>query len=150
MDVREQRAWRSYVHAHARLLAELNRRLLAGVELSIADYEVLVHLSEARDASLRIYELAEVLQWERSRLSHHVSRMERRGLVTREGCETDARGAFVVLSADGRHALEEAAPLHAADVRELFVKPAGKALAEVDAASRRIASAIDLRGIGNT
>jgi DNA-binding MarR family transcriptional regulator len=66
-----------------------------------------------------VSELAAVLQWERSRLSHHVKRMERRGLVEREECADDGRGAYVVLTAAGRAALTAAAPDHVRTVRRL-------------------------------
>ncbi len=129
--------------AHARLMAELNARLMAGAGLSIADYEVLVHLSEASDGRLRVHALAERMQWDRSRLSHHLSRMERRGLVGREECATDARGSVVVTTDEGHSTLERAAPMHAADVRGLFVEPVGAALEELDRLSHRILGALE-------
>jgi len=70
--------------------------------LSIPDVEVLAHLSEASAGRLRSFALGQLLQWERSRLSQHLTRMERRGLVTRERCSTDQRGAFVVVTPEGR------------------------------------------------
>jgi DNA-binding MarR family transcriptional regulator len=66
-----------------------------------------------------VFELAEDLQWEQSRLSHHLARMQRRGLVAREECTTDRRGAFVVLTDAGQDAIEKAAPGHVALVRQL-------------------------------
>ena len=84
LDDDQQRAWRAYVGSHARLLAELNRRLVEVSGLTLADYEVLVHLSEASDQRLRSFELADAMQWERSRLTHHLTRMTKRGLVVRE------------------------------------------------------------------
>ncbi|GAA4775819.1 MarR family transcriptional regulator [Actinomycetospora chlora] len=121
LDQRQQRAWRGHLAVAARLQAELNRRLQADAGLSLADFDVLVALSERGDggAPLRVTELAEALQWEKSRLSHHLTRMQRRGLVGREDCPDDARGAFVVLSPTGRSAIEQAAPAHVAAVREL-------------------------------
>jgi DNA-binding MarR family transcriptional regulator len=116
----EQRAWRVYLGLHRELTARLNRQLQADSQLSLADYGVLVELSEAPDCRLRPYELAGNLQWEQSRLSHHVGRMQRRGLVSREGCTADGRGAFIVLTPCGRGLIEAAAPAHAAAVRELF------------------------------
>jgi DNA-binding MarR family transcriptional regulator len=89
--------------------------------LSLSDYEVLVHLSEAPDGQLRAYQLSRALQWEKSRLSHHLTRMEGRGLVTRREGKTDGRGAFVVLTQEGRAAIEAAAPTHVADVRDAFI-----------------------------
>jgi DNA-binding MarR family transcriptional regulator len=138
----EQDAWRVYVRGHARLMAELHRRLVAASGLGLTDYEVLVHLSEATDGRLRSFELAEAMQWERSRLTHHLTRMEQRALIVRRRCDDDGRGSYVELTRDGRRSLERAAPRHAADVRELFVDPAGSSLLSLARASRRIGAAV--------
>lgn len=119
LDERQQRAWRGHLAVQARLQAQLNRRLQSGSGLSLADFDVLVALSEREGVSMRVRELAEALQWEKSRLSHHLSRMQRRGLVERQDCPDDARGAFVVLTEDGRRTIEQAAPAHVEAVREL-------------------------------
>ncbi len=115
----EQHAWRGLLQMMGRLDAELNRQLQDASGLSQADYGVLVPLSEAPDGRLRPYELVRTLAWEQSRLSHHLSRMEKRGLVERQECASDRRGAFVVLTPTGREAIEAAAPTHVATVREL-------------------------------
>ena len=115
----EQRAWRNWLAATAHLPAALNRELQRDADLSLQDFEVLVHLSESTERRARISDLAQALEWERSRLSHHVKRMEKRGLVAREECTDDARGAFVVLAERGRTAIEAAAPGHAATVKRL-------------------------------
>jgi DNA-binding MarR family transcriptional regulator len=115
----QQRAWRGLLQMTSRLDARLNRELQQTSGLSLADYDVLVLLTEAPDGRLRVFELAEDLQWEQSRLSHHLARMQRRGLVAREECTTDRRGAFVVLTDAGRDAIEKAAPAHVATVRRL-------------------------------
>ncbi len=101
----------------SRLDARLGRQLLAESGLSMADFEVLVVLSDVPDGRRRAFELGRQLQWEKSRLSHHLTRMERRGLVVREGCPTDRRGAFIALTPAGRTALEDAAPGHVETVR---------------------------------
>lgn len=113
----EQRTWRTYLRMSALLPAHLNRQLQRDSGLSLPEYEVLVHLSEAPAQRLRPYQLCEALNWEQSRLSHQLTRMERRGLVAREECAADGRGAFVLLRPDGAAALRAAAPGHAADVR---------------------------------
>lgn len=144
LDEAQQRAWRAYVGSHALLIAELNRRLVAVAGITIADFEVLVHLSEAPDQRLRSFELAEKMQWERSRLTHHLGRMVKRGLVVREPCEDDARGSFILATTAGKRVLRRAAPHHAADVRELFVEPAGRDLAAVARIGPRITAAVDI------
>jgi DNA-binding MarR family transcriptional regulator len=116
----QQRIWRDYLRLERLLPAQLNRELQAGSGLSLAEYAVLVHLSEADSGRLRPFQLGEGLQWEQSRLSHQLTRMERRGLVLREGCPSeDGRGAYVTLTAAGQTAIESAAPAHAAAVLEL-------------------------------
>jgi DNA-binding MarR family transcriptional regulator len=119
LDERQQRAWRGYLAMQARLQAQLNRQLQADSGLSLADFDVLVALTDRPDVAVRVLELAEALQWEKSRLSHHLARMERRGLIERQDCPDDARGAFVVLSEAGREAIERAAPAHVETVRSL-------------------------------
>ena len=89
--------------------------------LSAADYEVLVNLSEAPGGRLRAFELSGATQWEKSRLSHHITRMVHRALVRRETCPTDSRGAFVVMTDAGRAAIEAAAPRHVENVRRWFI-----------------------------
>jgi DNA-binding MarR family transcriptional regulator len=105
----------------AQLLRHLNRQLQRDSDLSLSDYEVLVHLSEAAAGRLRPFELGAALQWEKSRLSHHLTRMEKRGLVGREECTTDARGAFVVITAAGREAIDMTAPGHVAEIRKVLI-----------------------------
>lgn len=121
LDEEETRAWRGFLQMSAQLNARLNRNLVRDAGMSEADYAVLVHLTEAPDARLRAFELGAILQWEKSRLSHHLTRMERRGLVAREECESDARGSFVVVTEQGRAAIEAAAPGHLEDVRRYFI-----------------------------
>ena len=127
----QQRAWRSYLTMTAQLSAHLHRQLQAESGLSLADFEVLVQLTDRPDRRARILELAAALQWEKSRLSHHLARMERRGLVGREECPHDARGSFVVLTSRGLGAIEQAAPAHVAAVREMVFDQLSDA--EVDA-----------------
>jgi DNA-binding MarR family transcriptional regulator len=115
----QQQAWRTYLNLQARLTAALNRQLQADAGLSLADYEVLVQLTDAPDIRLRPYELQRALQWEQSRLSHHLARMQRRGLVAREECAADGRGAYVALTDAGREAITAAAPRHVDTVRRM-------------------------------
>jgi DNA-binding MarR family transcriptional regulator len=121
LDDHEQQAWRAYQQLRHQLDARLRADLVRTSGLSDADYAVLVHLSEAADEQLRARDLAGTLQWEKSRLSHQIKRMEKRGLVERAECPTDARGAFVVLTEQGRKAIEAAAPLHVDAVRRYVI-----------------------------
>jgi len=116
----EQRAWRTYLRMGSLLPAALNRQLQHDCGLTLPEYEVLVQLSEAPEQRLRPFQVCDALNWEQSRLSHQLTRMQHRGLVTREECEADGRGAFVVLTAAGADAIREAAPRHVATVRRLI------------------------------
>jgi DNA-binding MarR family transcriptional regulator len=113
----QQRIWRAYLRVESLLPAHLNRQLQASSGLSIAEYAVLVYLSEVPGGRVRPFELGRALNWEQSRLSHQIARMEHRKFVTREQCESDKRGAFIVLTPHGRATIEAAAPGHVAAVR---------------------------------
>lgn len=117
LDDREQSAWRAYLDMTARLTARLNREMQDESGLSIADFSVLVQLSEHVDGRMRVLELARALRWEKSRLSHQLTRMQQRGLIDRSYCAEDRRGAWIVLTDDGRDAVVAAAPRHVEGVR---------------------------------
>jgi DNA-binding MarR family transcriptional regulator len=116
----EQRAWRGFNQLARQVTAHVTRELQRTTGLSGPDYEVLVLLSEAPQGSLRAFEIGTAAGWEKSRLSHHLTRMELRGLVRRQTCEADPRYADVVLTDEGRAAIEAAAPLHVEHVRRFF------------------------------
>lgn len=120
LDNQEKTLWRDFLALQGRLHLEIQRDLKANSGLTEPEFEVLVHLSEA-DGPLRMTALADALQWERSRLSHQVARMERRGLVQRTSCPTDGRGAFTDVTKDGMREIEQAAPHHVATVRRAFL-----------------------------
>ncbi|CAN5134773.1 MarR family transcriptional regulator [soil metagenome] len=138
LDDEEAHSWRSFLRMHQVLRATLERELTRETGLSLPDYEVLVNLSEAAGQRLRMWALADALQWSRSRLSHQVARMQDRGLLSREDCPTDARGAFATLTPFGLAAIESAAPGHLAGVRRhLFDRLSAeqvRALAEISEA----------------
>ncbi|WP_432865605.1 MarR family winged helix-turn-helix transcriptional regulator [Microbispora rosea] len=141
LDADEQRAWRAYLRMQGRLTARLNRQLQADSGLSLADYDVLVHLTDREEGRLRPYELQRDLQWEQSRLSHQLTRMQRRGLVRREECVDDGRGAYVVITEEGRRAITAAAPGHVETVRRLFFD--GLTREQVTALERLTADVLD-------
>jgi DNA-binding MarR family transcriptional regulator len=116
----EHRTWRSILGMHARLTTVLAQALKTDSDMSISDYEVLAILSEAPDGVLRARELRCELQWEKSRLAHHIRRMEQRGYVRRDACTDDLRAPLICLTETGLEAIRTAAPTHVAHVRELF------------------------------
>lgn len=119
LTAEEQGVWRRWMTLNAQLSATLQRELQDDAGLSTQDYEVLVHLTDNPEGRIRVTDLARLMQWERSRVSHHVTRMERRRLVQRVECAEDGRGAFVVITPQGRAAIEQAAPGHVNTVRRL-------------------------------
>jgi DNA-binding MarR family transcriptional regulator len=121
LDETEARAWRGYMRMRTLLHAQILRELAREAGLSGPDYDVLSNVSEAPGRRARLGDLAARMAWSRSRLSHHITRMERRGLVTREDCTSDGRGAFVVLTDAGWRAIRGAAPGHVASVRRHFI-----------------------------
>jgi DNA-binding MarR family transcriptional regulator len=144
LDEREQRAWRSLQVMQARLNAALGSELAAESDLSLADYVVLVVLTEKPQGAARLFELAVGLGWERSRVSHQIARMASRGLVRKERCPSDRRGAVVVVTDAGRSAIESAAPGHVRAVRQIFIDPLTDEQLDVVAdVSRRVIDAID-------
>jgi DNA-binding MarR family transcriptional regulator len=122
LDEVEQGAWRAYILMRRRLESHLAAHLQRESGLSTPDYEVLVNLSEAPGESMRAGELLESTEWEKSRLSHHLTRMEKRGLVRRDPCPDDRRSSYIVLTDCGRDAINRAAPSHVQHVRSLFVE----------------------------
>jgi DNA-binding MarR family transcriptional regulator len=119
----EQAVWRDYLDVMRRLMERLNRQLVDEAGLSLAEYEVLVQLSESPQRRLRMSELANLVVNSRSRLTHTVNRLEERGFVTREECLDDRRGILCVLLDAGFTALVVAAPGHVEAVRQAVFDP---------------------------
>jgi DNA-binding MarR family transcriptional regulator len=117
----QQRDWRAFVDGSVRLLDVLDQALKTGHGLSMAEYEILVRLSEAPDRKLRMAELAAEASQSRSRLSHTCARLESKGLVRRETCPSDKRGVLAHLTDKGFGALERAAHDHVNTVRDFFI-----------------------------
>lgn len=117
----EQHVWRSFMRLQKRLDARLSRSMQAESKMSIADFGVLVNLADVPDGRRRILDLARALEWEKSRMSHHIARMARRGMVVRDECVEDGRGAFAAITEAGRAAIEAAAPRHVEAVRAVFI-----------------------------
>ena len=115
------RAWRAYVVGKALLDAQLNRELQDEHQLTLADYELLVRLSEAPCGQVRMSTLAEQVGSSKSRISHQIGRMEKAGLARRQECPGDRRGVFAVLTDHGLEVLRSAAPTHLRGVRDNLI-----------------------------
>ena len=121
LDPREDRAWRAFRHANDQLLLRLHRHLLQDSGLTQADYVILAALSEHPAGRMPAQELCASLQWEKSRLSHQVRRMQEQGLIDRGPNPADARSAMICLLPAGRRAIQDAAPDHVHNVRRHFI-----------------------------
>ncbi|KAA9395383.1 MarR family transcriptional regulator [Kocuria coralli] len=117
----EQQTWRHFLFGSRALIRGIDRQLTRDSNLSAAEYEVLVPLSESEAGMMRSRDLLNFLGWERSRLSHLLTRMDRRGLISRHPCPGDARGLDVRVTEEGRQAIEAAAPAHLAMVRAVLM-----------------------------
>lgn len=122
LDDDEMRAWRSLLSAHRRLMHQLDAELQATQKLSVADYGVLVELSEAEGGRMRMSELAERALFSPSGLTRRLDALVEAGWVERVRCPTDRRGAFAVITRSGRARLAQAAPDHVDQVRRHFVE----------------------------
>ncbi|MFC9059145.1 MarR family winged helix-turn-helix transcriptional regulator [Streptomyces sp. NPDC057074] len=122
LDPEQKAAWDNFIRMQETLIGRLSRRVQADSGMSASDYIVLASLTERGDGRMRLLDLAKTVEWEKSRMSHQVTRMAKRGLVAREECPDDGRGAFIVATPAGYEAIEEAAPQHVEHVRRLFVE----------------------------
>ncbi len=135
LNADEMRAWRAFIDGTQRLLEVLNREVNEAHGLSLADYRILVLLSEAESHSMRMSDLAVGIVSSRSRLTHQIRRLEAAGIVSRQECVDDRRGVLATLTAEGRRRLQEAAPTHVAGVRAHLIDL-------LDAAEQRTVAAV--------
>src|SRR5256884_4801131 len=119
MTSAELGTWRSFLDTTGELRRVLGAELQE-TSLSPADYQVLLALTEAAAKRMRSSELARTIDWERSRLSHHLGRLERRRLIRRDNCATDSRGAEVSLTAEGARVFRRATAPHMRAVKRAF------------------------------
>jgi DNA-binding MarR family transcriptional regulator len=149
LSVEEQAHWRSYITASTLLDDRLSRELQESHGLTMADYEILVRLSEAPDRRLRMSTLADLSLASRSRLSHQVDRLEKAGLVERQPCESDRRGFLAVLTEHGWEVLVAAAPTHVEGVRRHLVDVlTEEEFAAVGRALCKVATRLQAREVG--
>lgn len=135
--------WRQYQRMGLRLGAIMSQEL-ARTGLSEADYEILTALLESPHDSMRAISLRCGIEWEKSRLSHQLRRMEQRGLILRENCEEDNRSAIVRISEDGRKLAIEAKACYEDAVQRYFAEALSEQqLQELEAISQTILAHLD-------
>jgi DNA-binding MarR family transcriptional regulator len=149
LSAAEQAAWRSFVAVLFRLPAALDQQLQRDADITHFEYMVLSSLSEALDRTLRMSDLAAMSSGSLSRLSHVVSRLERRGWVRREPCPGDGRYINAVLTEDGWAKIVQIAPGHVEAVRRLLIDVlTPEQLSELGAASERVLKSLELPAAG--
>lgn len=121
LTTEQQRAWRAYLLGSTLLGERLERDLREKHDLSLAEYEILVRLSESECRALRMAELADSVKNSRSRITHTVNRLAADGFVVRRECDSDGRGVIAALTDKGHAKLVDAAPDHVRSVREALV-----------------------------
>jgi DNA-binding MarR family transcriptional regulator len=140
----EVETWASFYAMRRRLDRALDLQLQRDSGLSASEYEILLAINLAEERQLRIKEIAGAIGWEKSRVSHLVTRMEKRDLVSRTECPTDARGSWIGLTASGRRAVLGAMRGHTAAVRRYFFD----VLTDADAAAIESLSGRVIEAIG--
>src|SRR5919112_4727186 len=94
------------------VMSAVSAALAGATDVPTAEFEVLIRLSRSPGQRLRLTELANQVRLSTSGLSRLVDRVEAAGLVRREACPSDRRGAFAVLTEEGEAALAAALPAH--------------------------------------
>lgn len=122
LDEEELAAWRGMLRAHAELVRTLDAELAREHDMPLTTYEVLLYLNDADEGRMRMSELADSVLLSRSGLTRLVDRLERDGLLTRERCESDARGLFAEITDEGRRVFADARRTHLDGVRRLFLE----------------------------
>jgi len=120
LSVKQLKAWRSFHKLRSQLVPFMAKKIYTNTGLSPAEYLLMVALLDSRQGSLHSSELAEKLDWEKSRISHQAKRMESRGLVSRFTCETDARSCVIEITPSGRKYIKQALPMQFQDVKHCF------------------------------
>ena len=121
LDESQQQSWRALMMGITLLLDRLDADLRRAFDISLAEYEILVRLSERPQRQLRMAQLADAMAHSRSRVTHTVKRMEKAGLVERADSTEDGRGVVCAMTDEGYHLLERMAPTHVSGVRDYLV-----------------------------
>lgn len=117
LSAEEQATWRALLLSYQLIDDALDRQLQHDSGMLHSHYAILAALSEAPGSTMRMSELAAMLRFSPSRMTHAVASLERKGRAARARCPDDGRGQLATLTDPGRIVLERAAPGHIAEVR---------------------------------
>lgn len=145
----EQTVWRRLLAVETRLQERLDQELREAHQLGLAEYGVLVHLSEAPPGGMRMSDLAERLLLSRSGLTRRIDTMVRAGLVERRSCPADGRGSMALLTRAGTARLADAAPTHVAGVRRYLIEALSGDLSGLSSGLERVEGALDAARSGD-
>jgi DNA-binding MarR family transcriptional regulator len=144
VSAEEWQVWRTFYAMRRQLDRALENQLQTDAGISSPDYEILLAIFESPGRQLRSRDLAELIGWEKSRISHQVTRMVSRGLLERRECEDDLRGTWVGITPDGRRAALGAMRKHVSTIRSIFFDALSpEELAALSSASVKVLEAID-------
>jgi DNA-binding MarR family transcriptional regulator len=113
-------AWRKFLIAQVTLIEKIERDLAQAELPPLSWYDVLFTLSEAPEHKLRLHELAQAVLLSRSNITRLVDRLEAAGLIQREQCPSDRRGAFAVITDDGFRMLERMWDVYGQGIEKYF------------------------------
>ncbi|MFC3802583.1 MarR family winged helix-turn-helix transcriptional regulator [Cohnella sp. GCM10012308] len=116
----EMKIWNIWKGSFKRIFGRVIKDMSEHTGLSEGDFGVLDRLVQFGNGTLRQQELADSMDWDKSRLSHHLTRMEKRGLVLRKPSDTE-RGVEVTITSAGKSVLEDALPIVSKAIREHFL-----------------------------
>ncbi|MFF2908327.1 MarR family winged helix-turn-helix transcriptional regulator [Paenibacillus sp. NPDC057934] len=117
LNTDELNIWHAWKSMHTAAMNAIAQEIAEQTGLSEGDFGVLSRLSELGEGQLRQQDLADSMKWSKSRLSHHLTRMQKRGLIERRPLASEP-GVLVVITAVGQSAIDSARPIHAAAVRK--------------------------------
>jgi DNA-binding MarR family transcriptional regulator len=141
-DSHDWDTWDAYHDVWRRLDRALDHAVQDAAGISIPEFEILIGLHRDPDHRMRVRDIAVGIGWEKSRVSHQVTRMVTRGLVERADCPTDGRGSWITMTPDGRRAVLGGIRAHTAALEQLFWRPVGADAGTLRAASRRVLDAL--------
>jgi DNA-binding MarR family transcriptional regulator len=117
--------WRAFLQAHARITRRLDEELRAEHDLSLAEYDALLTIADAPERRIRMRQLADRVILSKSGVTRLIDRLVLDGLVQRDACLSDARGAEAVLTPAGLDRLRRASRTHLRGIDEHFLAALG-------------------------
>jgi len=115
LSPQELRVWHAFRLMHEDVLARVGWDIAQATGLSGSEFAVLSRLAGPGKGEMRQQVLARMMDWDKSRLSHQLTRMQERSLIERR--RVDGKTVLIVLTKLGREKLDAARPVHAASVR---------------------------------